>query len=140
MGLRFSRDERNGIIRVDGDPGAALSLQAILDVDRAILDEIGDPAGLRVLYDMREVCTAGMTGEDFAELARLNETVWKDGAGGRAAVLSRSTLAFGQARQYQIVSEQHRARAFGAFTDLSAAMEWLLVSEHGASADPRAKA
>lgn len=126
MSLTIRHDDALGICRVEGAPGLALTLAMILDVDAELLAMAGDDPGcLRVLYDTRGVDTSGLTSADFETLARRNAERWKDAAGGRAAVLSDQTLAFGQARQYELLSEGRRARAFAAFTDHDAAVAWL---------------
>lgn len=129
MELRFSWDEETRIYRVEGDPGMVLSLDAILAVDRALLEQVGDPAGIRVLYDMRGVDTSALQGSDFEMLARRNAEVWKQATGGRAVVLTGAAVSYGQARQYEMLSEPHRARAFAAFTDYEAALAWLHAEE-----------
>jgi hypothetical protein len=134
MSLRLRHDEDLDICRVEGDPGLVLSLAMIFAVDDELLAVGGDDPGcLRVLYDMRGVDTSQLRSDDLETLARRNAERWKDAAGGRAAVLSDETLGFGQARQYELLSEDRRVRAFAAFTDHDAAVAWLTAEDPGPS-------
>ncbi len=126
MTLTFSHDEASGIITVIGEPGSEVTFEAIDAVDAQILEAMGGPAGLRVLYDCRAMLTSNISLQDMEAMAQLDGSRWQDASDTRMAICAGSQLTFGQARQYQILSDIDRPWAVGVFADIDAARAWLL--------------
>lgn len=126
MGLRFSRDESDGIYLVEGDAGTPMAPELLDAVDAEIVAAAGTTAGLHILYDMRAVDTGGLTLADMEAIARQDNARWAEGTGTRMAICVGGKLMFGQVRQYQIISEAGRPYAVGVFEDITAARQWLL--------------
>lgn len=126
MGLRFSRDERDGVFVVEADPGTPMAPELLDAVDAEIVQAAGTTAGLHILYDMRPVDTGALTMGDMEDIARQDNARWASARGTRMAICVGGKLMLGQVRQYQIISEPGRPYAVGVFEDVAAARRWLL--------------
>jgi hypothetical protein len=126
MALTFTTDDANGIIIVTGAAGCDVTFDAIDAVDAAILEATGTSAGLRILYDCRAMSTQHITMQDMEAMAQLDESRWQGATDTRMAICAGTQLTFGQARQYQILSDIDRPWAVGVFADVDAARAWLL--------------